>query len=35
MKQFVEPEIEILEFEVTDIVTTSTLDLAFDDIGWG
>lgn len=35
MKPFVEPEIEILELEVADIVTTSTVDLAMDDIGWG
>ena len=35
MKQFIEPEIEILEFNVEDIVTTSAIDLAFDDIGWG
>lgn len=35
MKQFIEPEIEILEFEVADIVTTSIVDPAFDDIGWG
>ena len=35
MKKFVEPEIEILDIEVVDIVTTSVLDITFDDIGWG
>ena len=35
MKQFIEPQIEILDIEVVDIVTTSILDITFDDIGWG
>ena len=35
MKQFIEPQIEILEIEVADIVTTSVMDITFDDIGWG
>ena len=35
MKKFVEPEIEILDIEVVDIVTTSILDIISDDIGWG
>ena len=34
MKQFMEPEIEIVKFSVLDIITSSTEREYYDDLGW-
>ena len=34
MKQFLEPEIEIVKFSMLDVITTSDETEFYDDIGW-
>ena len=34
MKQFMEPEIEIVKFSMLDVIATSDTDPINDDLGW-
>ncbi len=34
MKEFLEPELEIIMLEVLDVITTSGLENGEDDLGW-
>lgn len=34
MKKYIDPEIEITEFEVEDVITTSSLDEEENGAGW-
>ena len=34
MKQFLEPEVEIVKFSVLDVITSSTEPEYYDDLGW-
>ena len=35
MKQFFEPELEIVELEIADVITTSVPEEGENDLGWG